>query len=95
MPVSKNSILWLRGGGLKDDKDFIDNDQKDNAGNNNGNNTKDVDLNVMVLPNTDTILLMLFIVIIHHQEDVMAEDILLMMLCPSPTAWPSPPNPTY
>eukprot|EP00957_Ditylum_brightwellii_P163832 12472190-Ditylum_brightwellii.AAC.1 len=30
MPVSKNVFLWLRGGGLKDDRDSIDNDQKDN-----------------------------------------------------------------
>eukprot|EP00957_Ditylum_brightwellii_P190242 14480526-Ditylum_brightwellii.AAC.1 len=25
MPVSKNAILWLRGGGLKDDRDSTDN----------------------------------------------------------------------
>eukprot|EP00957_Ditylum_brightwellii_P056996 4319415-Ditylum_brightwellii.AAC.1 len=30
MPVSKNVILWLRGGGLKDDSDSSDNGQKDN-----------------------------------------------------------------
>eukprot|EP00957_Ditylum_brightwellii_P055647 4216331-Ditylum_brightwellii.AAC.1 len=43
MPVSKNVILWLRGGGLKDDKDCIDNGQKDNNDKNNGDNTKDGD----------------------------------------------------
>eukprot|EP00957_Ditylum_brightwellii_P137062 10450917-Ditylum_brightwellii.AAC.1 len=30
MPVSKNVILWLRGSGLRDGHDFIDNGQKDN-----------------------------------------------------------------
>eukprot|EP00957_Ditylum_brightwellii_P103211 7866726-Ditylum_brightwellii.AAC.1 len=32
MPVSNNVILWLRGGGLKDDRDSIDNGQKDDDG---------------------------------------------------------------
>jgi hypothetical protein len=30
MPISNNVILWLRGGGLKDDRGSIDNGQKDN-----------------------------------------------------------------
>ena len=30
MPVSKNVILWLKGGGLKDDRDPTDNGPKDN-----------------------------------------------------------------
>eukprot|EP00957_Ditylum_brightwellii_P134736 10272143-Ditylum_brightwellii.AAC.1 len=30
MPVSNNVVLWLRGGGLKDDCNSIDNGQKDN-----------------------------------------------------------------
>eukprot|EP00957_Ditylum_brightwellii_P068928 5231963-Ditylum_brightwellii.AAC.1 len=36
MPVSKNVTLQLRGGGLKDDSDYIDNGQNDNDENNNG-----------------------------------------------------------
>ena len=36
MPVSNNVILWLRGGGLKDDCDSIDNSQNDNDEKNNG-----------------------------------------------------------
>eukprot|EP00957_Ditylum_brightwellii_P034016 2576165-Ditylum_brightwellii.AAC.1 len=36
MPVSKNATLWLRGGGLKDDSNSIDNGQK--AGSQNTSN---------------------------------------------------------
>eukprot|EP00957_Ditylum_brightwellii_P022769 1717580-Ditylum_brightwellii.AAC.1 len=39
-PVSKKLILWLRGGGLKDDKDCIDNGKKDNDVKNNGDDIK-------------------------------------------------------
>eukprot|EP00957_Ditylum_brightwellii_P189634 14435208-Ditylum_brightwellii.AAC.1 len=36
MPASNNVTLWLRVGGLKDDRDSIDNGQKDNDDKNNG-----------------------------------------------------------
>eukprot|EP00957_Ditylum_brightwellii_P107224 8181946-Ditylum_brightwellii.AAC.1 len=36
MPVSKRLILWLKGGGLKDDRKSTYNDQKDNDDKNNG-----------------------------------------------------------
>eukprot|EP00957_Ditylum_brightwellii_P000959 76883-Ditylum_brightwellii.AAC.1 len=44
MPVSKIVTLWLRGGGLKDDKGYIDNGQKDNDDKNN-DDTNDGDNN--------------------------------------------------
>eukprot|EP00957_Ditylum_brightwellii_P179976 13709235-Ditylum_brightwellii.AAC.1 len=36
MPVSKNVILWLRGGCMKNNSDSIDNGQKDNDEKDNG-----------------------------------------------------------
>eukprot|EP00957_Ditylum_brightwellii_P057769 4380628-Ditylum_brightwellii.AAC.1 len=45
MPVSKILTLLLRGGGLNNDKECIDNGQKDNDDKNNGDDTKDGDNN--------------------------------------------------
>eukprot|EP00957_Ditylum_brightwellii_P033281 2521382-Ditylum_brightwellii.AAC.1 len=92
MPVSKNVTLRLRGGGLKDDHDSIDNVQNDTD--EKIMHAQSIKVLVrecllvlqwpakiaMVLTSTEDTLLMISIVIMHQEEDVMVGATILIIL---------------